>query len=153
MKLFGVADHPRIIRCHFLLVALLICTVTWSFQADGQEIVQKIEQHLEYGEFPSALQLADSLDGLQRDTELRKIADAQFEQGAATAAYRSIDRISDDTIRFHFLANQYDSQFNPGEGQSGNQDPGSRGGAGQTGGITEADFEPLIDLIKTTIDP
>lgn len=135
--------------------AFLFCSSVWICPADGQEVGKKIQQHLDYGEFPAALQLANSMDESQRDHELQKIAAAQMKQGAPTAAYQSIANIRDDSIRFRFLENQYDSFSGPNDTQS-NSDDGGAGqgfGTGRSGGITEADFEPLMDLIKTTIDP
>ncbi len=119
----------------------------------GQTITDKIQQHLDYGEFPNALRLAQSIEGEQRDRAMERIASAQMKQGAIPAAYESIGQIKEDSIRFRFLANQYGSFFGQSEtGDNGQQDQQGFGG-GQAGGITEADFEPLIDLIKTTIDP
>jgi len=156
MTRYSSGDHQRIIRIGLTLAVLpflFFCPADWTASASGQDVEHKIDQHLEYHEFPAALELANSLEGVQRDQALKKIAISQFQQGAHSAAYHSIEGIHADTIRFQFLANQYDSQFHPGDGQSGNQGLGSRDRAGQPGGITEADFEPLIDLIKTTIDP
>ena len=96
MRFLRPANDQRTFLSIYVGAAFLFCISVWICPADGQEVGQKIQQHLDYGEFPAALQLANSMDESQRDHELQKIATAQMKQGAPTAAYRSIANIRED---------------------------------------------------------
>lgn len=102
-----------------------------------------IEEHLNSGEFPKAIELASTLDRGQRDHWLAQIAQDQMGSGATDGAYKTASRIGNDSTRADALSGL--SNFRRGGGANGN--------GGMAGGITEQDFQPLMDLILGTIQP
>ena len=99
----------------------------------------QIQQHLNAGEFPVAIQLADTLAGSARDEALAEISNSQFDSGASSGAYETAGTVSGDTSRAELLTELSGKRV------------GSN--AGQAGGITAADFTNLIDLITNTVQP
>lgn len=117
---------------------------------------ERITAHLACGEFSKALEIAETLSADQADKQFVRIAVAQVRGGAAKSAMSSLDRISNDKIRFRALFQQGlgthgFGPVNPGGADIVSGDGSNNGGA--AGGVTEADFQPLINLIKTTVDP
>lgn len=106
--------------------------------ATAQNIGGQIQDHLNSGEFGTAIDLASQLSGDQADQWHAQIAQSQFDAGAIDGAYQSVGQIGSDVTRADTLGNL----LNNNGGQNPNQ-----------GGITEADFDNLIDLIKSTIAP
>jgi hypothetical protein len=97
---------------------------------------QDIDAHLAAGEFGPAVELAKSLpDPGTRDRSLGRIAAAQAQWGARTAARRTLADIHGD-----------ESFIQAAESIRGNP-------VGAGGGAAMADFTTLIDLITTTIAP
>ena len=154
----------------FVTATLIIVTLfTQTSLADDP--ASDISDHIQFGEFSKAIELANELPQRQADQSLAKISQAQSATGANVAAQETIESISQDKVRFKALAQQPffggPAQFrgNPlggnqfggnqfGQGfanQNGNFGPGQLGG--RAGGITQADFQPLINLIRSTIDP
>ena len=133
--------------CPFWLSIFLLCPT------HGQTAAEPLQALIEYGEFPAALKLANQLPYPLRDQAFKDIAAAQWAAGTPAAAYHSAVMIKDDAIRSDWLRKQYEAygrNFDPTDSSDPRGRPLDRG---QWGGITEADFEPLIDLIKSTIDP
>ena len=129
----------------------------------AQSVSEQITQHLNSGEFPAAIQLAEQLQGNQADDALAKIAASQYASGATKAAFDSVSGIQSDLNRSKALttfANHMSGYGQTGQqpplgggfGNSGNSQPRNQPG-GQAGGITEADFDPLMELIKSVISP
>ena len=100
---------------------------------------QRLAAHLAAGEFGPARQIANRAGDLgQRDAGLQRIAAAQAALGLQRASLNTAADIADDRIRsatFGAIARQ----------------PLGRGGA--PGGAAMADFDSLIDLIKSTVAP
>lgn len=148
---------------YFLLFAATFFWLPVSAAAQSAvqqgSLEQRIQSHLKHGEFPAAIELAKSTDDAQSDKWLRDIAVAQHKSQAATAAYKTVEMIRSDEARYRTLANfigetesrSGGSGFGSAPTDGGGQNNG-RQNNGQ-GGITEADFTPLIDLIKSTVDP
>lgn len=118
------------LSCVFLLGALI---------ATAQEPGKAIQDHLNSGEFASAINLANQLGGPQADQWRSEISRAQFNGGAVDGAYHSAGSIGSDIVRSDTLGSFF----------GGNRDQGAL----NQGGVTEADFDDLIDLIKSTISP
>ncbi len=114
---------------------LFLAVQTFGFQVEDQ-----IRSHLGSGEFAAAVDLAGGLGGEQADRMHAAISNAQFNAGAKYGAYQSAGSIANDLVRSDTL------------GSFGNRNNDDRNAANR-GGITEADFDNLIDLIKSTIAP
>ena len=112
-----------------------------TFAQTSSNVDQQIQSHLDHGEFAAAIGLADQLDGRQADLWRANIARSQFGGGAFQGAYSSAGSIQDDVIRSQSLGDLV-SRSN-GTPRNGNQ----------RGGVTEADFDDLVDLIKGNIAP
>lgn len=103
-------------------------------QSDSPQ--SRIAAHASVGEFAPAIQLARQLPTLEeRDRWLAQIAEAQAGAGARDAALRTAGEISGDQARTSALS------------QIAAQPVGAQGGAAM------ADFDSLIDLITSTIQP
>ncbi len=100
--------------------------------------LRQIEAHLDAGEFPRALSIADGLPAPHADRLLGEISKRQWNSGARRPAFASAGLVQDDLQRSALLSSMANPQPNIG-------------GNGQFGGVTEADFTPLIDLIQNTI--
>lgn len=118
--------------CWALSAAILLGCLPAMAQDD---LGQRIQGHLEAGEFAPALDLARDAPAGQRDLWLGQIARAQAAGGAPQGAWRSLSEIGDDRARTDAL-----SQW---RGQP----------LGAQGGNTMADFDSLIQLITTTVKP
>jgi hypothetical protein len=106
------------------------------------------------GEFSVALDLANQIEEpTLRDQALAEIATAQRNGGARHAATKTAGMIRGDVTRSMVLANMsnpyqgFGSGPGIGDGPQGDRCPGG------AGGITEDDFEDLIELIEETIEP
>ncbi len=122
---------------------LVIAVITYV--NTGQSVLAQqdvFEASLRAGEFTTAVRLANAQsEPRQRATQLRQIASLQATLGERGAMV-------------HTLAQQQGFQgglqgLGQGSGQ-GNQNGIAGGGAG---GGTQADFDPLIELITSTIEP
>jgi hypothetical protein len=90
-------------------------------------------EHLAAGEFAAAAALARAGKTPElRDARFQALAQAQLAAGAQEAARRSLGELSDDRLRAQSLRDRFA--------------PGLAGGA-------QADFDAVIDLIKSTIAP
>ncbi len=75
MRFLRPANDQRTFLSFYVGAAavFLFCSSVWICPADGQEVGQKIQQHLDYGEFPAALQLANSMDAVKVSTMYRRV--------------------------------------------------------------------------------
>jgi len=96
----------------------------------------RFDKALQSGEYSLAIEHANRSDS--PDVERLRIANAQLATGSRKAALSVISQITDAEMRSEAL-----SAF----GENGSTPTGS----GNQGGITEADFDQLIDLIQNTI--
>ena len=127
----------KFVRAQWLLAAAL---GLWAGQtaatAADQSQDAAIQADIAAGEFAPAVALAEAApDPQQRDAWLAKIALAQAQAGQRDASLRAAADIGDDRVRSSAIAS---AAAVPIGGQ---------------GGGSEADFESLIDLITSTIDP
>ena len=136
MKRLSCYGHRARCPWRLLLIGFMV-SITGSF-ATAQNLDGQIQDHLNSGEFGTAIDLANQLGGDQADQWHAQIAQSQFDAGAFDGAYQSAGQIGNDVTRADTLGNM----LNNNGGQNPNQ-----------GGITEADFDNLIDLIKSTIAP
>jgi hypothetical protein len=105
-------------------------------RAGGADVRQAIRAYLDAGEFSKALQAAEQLPPGDRDPWLAEIARRQASSGAYFGAWDTLGSMRDDLARSSAL----DSMRRVPE-------------RGARGGVTEDDFQPLIDLITATIAP
>jgi hypothetical protein len=119
-----------------LLAALCWAAVAAACRgADPQAVNARIQAHLAAGEFAPARDLARQAPPARRDALLAQVAAAQAQAGARDAALGSLAEIGDDRARAAAIASLADQPL------------GGRGGGNQ------ADFESLIDLITSTVQP
>lgn len=126
------------------LVVVLVTTASGSTGLAQQSAVAEnshaaaaIAQHLDAGEFPQAIAQARTLAPALRDRLLGQISQRQMEVGAVDAAYQTVGELSSDLSRASLL--------------NGWADGG--GAPSAQGGITAADYTPLVNLITGTIAP
>ena len=130
----------KLVRAQWLLAAAF---GLWAVQASqtaataaDQPQDAAIQADIAAGEFAPAVALAEAAaDPQQRDAWLAKIAQAQAQAGQRDASLRAAAEIGDDRVRSSTIAT---AAAVPIGGQ---------------GGGNEADFDSLIDLITSTIDP
>ncbi|MFT5525728.1 MAG: hypothetical protein ACI9HK_003698 [Pirellulaceae bacterium] len=108
-----------------------------SSAASGQQpnLAAQVQAHLAAGEFGVATNLARQTPANQQNTLLAQIARAQAIGGARPGSLRTAAGIVDDVVRQQTFQNL------------ANQPIHARGGGAQ------ADFDTLIDLIKSTVQP
>ncbi len=116
------------------LACLASTTAQTSKTAEQPEIESRIRQHLEAGEFPRAIELANTLEKREADVALAQVSQHQLMAGSPSAAFSTAGLVADDRTRADLLSEM-------------------AGGvnAGRAGGVTLQDFTPLIDLIQNTI--
>ncbi len=124
-----------------ILGFLVLFTSCWFVPATSAQTATPVEltDHLQAGEFSVALKLADSLPNTSRDQWLSKISNQQLSSGAYQTAYDTAGMIDGEQTRSDTLSGLYANH--------------NRSLTDPRGGITESDFEPLIDLIMGTIQP
>jgi len=98
----------------------------------------RLKAHLDAGEFGPARRAAAELPAAERDRWLGQIANQQALAGARNAAAFSLSGVSDDRVRTGVVNTMRDGAVGDGFGR---------------GGAAMADFDSLIDLITTTIEP
>ncbi len=120
-------------------------------------IDQQIDAYLESGEFNQALNLAGQIGDTSVSDRLHsRISSAQFGGGAKRGALQTAGLIEDNHQRYKSYSNMYGQSYSNMYGSQGNsnEEPNfSAGNDGNQGGITAADFDDLMDLIRETIDP
>jgi hypothetical protein len=98
----------------------------------------QVRDHLNAGEFAPAIALARSVpDRARRDQLLAAVARAQAEAGVPNAALATLHSVADDRIRSYAL----------------DEIAGRPADGGTRGGVTQADFDTLINLITSTLAP
>jgi hypothetical protein len=129
--------RPRLwaTTCGALVLALL-----WSVTASAQNAEQAVGNHLQAGEFGPAMALAAQQRGAARDRLVGQIAHAQARAGMRQAAFDTVGGIGNNRAFGQSLQGLSDQGVGDGFG-------------GRGGGEGQADFEPLMDLIKNTIKP
>jgi hypothetical protein len=128
---------------------------------------ETLEEAIRCGEFPLVQAELSKVPAEQADLLRQKMALRQLETGASQAAWQSARQVQNPQI----LANTLDTmrqqqqdywsqQYGTGAGGQGTGfgNPtgtpiGSSGRSNSAGGITIGDFQPLIDLIQSNIEP
>jgi hypothetical protein len=124
-------------RAFLSAVFLGIVVVFHSAAAGERPASSRLQSQLDAGEFAPAVQSARELPrGGQRDATFARLAEAQARAGATSGAYLSASQVDDYAVRTSALEQTKESA----------QTAGRRGGS-------MADFDSLIDLIKSTIAP
>jgi len=124
-------------------LALLLCSLAImaaggkAARAEPADERELFEAHLAAGEFAPAMALAVQSDAGEREKRLGLLARSQARAGARDASLETLRSMRDDTERQRVL----------GEVGAAGAEPGARGGG------VEPDFESLIDLITSTIEP
>lgn len=116
-----------------------VCAILLSFLFGSPAISQQLDEYLKHGEFSLALGQIQNQPASVVDSGLQKIAFAQILGGAPQGAWQSAGQITNGPLRNQTLGGLFQ--------------PGDSGRVPGAGGITEADFEPLINLIQSTIAP
>ena len=148
----------------FFMAVIIGSPASSVAQNDHREVTNQIAEHLRFGEFSKAIELADSLPAEIADQQHAKVAASQAKFGATDSAVKSLERIGNDMIRFKALSQQVFRSESSGfsspasGGTSGNGSATDGGANGNNsgsarGGVTANDFQPLINLIRSTIDP
>jgi hypothetical protein len=121
------------------LAAIVLWVVAvWALPAAAEPPTQDalIQAHIAAGEFAPAIALAEqAADPRQRDAWLAEIAAAQARAGNRDGSLRSAAEIGDDRVRADTLSTVAAVPL------------------GGQGGGNEPDFESLIDLITSTVQP
>ena len=154
-------------------VIVLAATFISSFQSatsancSGQQ-PERFHKQLEAGEFGLALATAQSQTSAdERNRMLGELATVQRRSDTGLNCFDTASQIEDERLRgqaFNALTTYHAQGFDAGgfgssqSGDSGSgandfQAPANGPGRGNGGGITEADFDELMDLIQETIDP
>ena len=123
----------------FFFAALPAC---WPAIAQEQASSPSIDQLISAGEFPAALEKIESIPAAEADGWRLQIAERQLELGSPEAAYMSLHSLQDAGAIGDLELGQ-----NVETNDTGQTDQP----LGQQGGITEDDFQPLIDLIQSVI--
>lgn len=129
----------RTVACCGLLPAVLAVLLVWPAWAQTAEPAADnlLQKQLAAGEFAPALELARNTgEGAARDGRLQAVALAQAEAGARAASFSTLGEIQDDRVRNGALERL-----------------GNESSSGGRGGAAAADFESLIELITSTIEP
>ncbi len=121
-----------------------LCVTCWSSTLTAQSVDTALNEYLQHGEFSLATERAAQLPTVDADLGRQRVAFAQMLGGAPQGAWQTASRIQSGPVRNETLG----GLFQPGGATAGGEAAG-----GAAGGITEADFQPLIDLIQSTIAP
>jgi len=124
-------------RCILVVAAVILFQASAQLGSAQQPDVQRrFAAHLAAGEFAPALALAQNIaDRQQHDALLERLAAAQVQAGARAAAVRTAGEIYDDQVRAAALRRIRSEPV------------------GGHGGGTQADFDSLIELITSTVQP
>jgi len=125
-------------QCFRWFVALLLFFPSASVSDEPVGNGDPLAQTLAAGEFAVALRsVAEMPRGNQQDLQFERIAMAQANAGAHQAAVATVGRMSDDRRRSYALREVTSNQ----------------GDEGFAGGGAQADFDSLMELIRTTVAP
>jgi len=126
----------------FLFASLILFAFLASVSIPATAFAQapaagQIQTHIDAGQFPQAVALAQGIvDPAERDRLLGTIATAQAKSGATSGAMQTLSSIEDDRVRSYSL---HDIAGTPLQQ--------ARGGGAQP------DFQSLVDMVTTTIQP
>jgi hypothetical protein len=142
-------------RCLFVLAMVAVSLLVNQKGASAADVASAVRAHLAAGEFAPAVRLAEAVDNAAlRDRLLREIAAAQNAVGAGAAANQTIGQIADDRARAGAVGDILAQRIAPRDPVLAQIGGGGLGGGGAGGGEgTTADFQPVIDLMKATIEP
>jgi hypothetical protein len=118
-----------------VLAATAVALSAASVSADERSSADLLAEQLAAGEFAPAIAEAGSAPPAQRDARLAQIAGAQAEVGDRDAALSTAGEIGDDVARYHAIERVKSEPV-----------------GGQGGGV-QPDFDSLIELITSTINP
>ncbi|MCE9546101.1 MAG: DUF1598 domain-containing protein [Planctomycetia bacterium] len=125
--------------------------------APAADVAAAVKADLAAGEFSPALRRVEQLqDQNARDGLLNEIASAQRAAGLPDAAAQTLGRIGDDRQRGGAVAAILAQQLappNPILAQNGLAGGGQQVGGGGGSAGQNLDFQPIMDLIKATIEP
>ena len=127
----------------FLLATMATC---WPAFAQQQASSPTIDQLIAAGEFPAALKKMESMPADEADKWRVSVAERQLQLGAPDAAYLSLRSLQDPGAIGGF---EFGPDFGPDFNANGDAQTDQQ--QGQLGGITENDFQPLIDLVQSVI--
>lgn len=119
--------------------SLSVCAILLSLSFTSPVTGQQLEDCLKHGEFSLALNQVQNQPASLADSGLQKIAFAQILGGSPQGAWQSASQINNSPLRNQTLGGLFQ--------------PGDLGRGSGSGGVTEADYEPLINLIQSTIAP
>ena len=126
---------------HLSYWMLFVCGLIWADRPsplaaqDQRHADARFQAQLEAGEFAPATRTAAAMRrGPDRDSALARLSAAQAGAGATNSAYVTASQVDDDSLRANTLARTKQTA------------------AGRFGG-SQADFDSLIDLITSTIEP
>lgn len=145
------AGQPR--RYLLLLSAILFATVCAVSRAEEPHTAAvEIRQLLTANDFAAAFELATGInDEADRDRELRRIALARSLAGEHVEAVDTAAYLSNDRLRDQVLREVVQRTVGGADGKDTAQEK-SRGKKSRGGGSL-ADFDTLIELITTTVEP
>jgi len=148
-------------RMKAALASLCVAALTIAMSPSLMGQVKQIQDCLDSGEFNRAIEWVDRLEDQElADVWRAKIATSQRRAGAVSGSLNTLADIRDNDFRIQSFRHYWDDARQPPSGgdrvpdgdSSAHPNAGNRN-AGNRGGITEADFDDLIELIQETIDP
>lgn len=119
----------------FLLFVCALAVSSNRLAADEKPAGDLLAEQLAAGEFAPAIAAAKAAPRDEHDAQLRQIATAQLEAGDRDAALATAGEMHDDRARYDVIKQVKDAP------------PGSRGGG------VQPDFDSLVELITSTINP
>jgi hypothetical protein len=114
---------------------LLVVSATCVVAAEATDAERLFQEQLAAGEFAPALAQAENQAPAQRDLWLEALALSQGRAGARSASYYTLGGIQDDRARDRAIRNVAETP------------------RGAQGGGVQPDFQSLIDLLTSTIQP
>lgn len=123
----------------FLFVVMAACGLGIAQEHNSSP---SVDQLISAGEFPTALEKIESMPAAEADRWRLRLAERQLDSGAAEAAYLSLSSLQDAGVIG-------DLDFDPDIAANDDNQAGQE--SARQGGITEDDFQPLIDLIQSVI--
>jgi len=131
-----VAIFPVVLRIVFAFTLVLACVPCWSADPP-RDPGAKAKAHLDAGEFGPAVKVAAGLPAAQRDHLLGQVAARQAQADARRGSLATLSSIGGDQARSSAADAMRSQPLVPFLG----------------GGGVIADFDTLIDLITSTIEP
>jgi len=137
-----------------IVVAVAMARGAAIQSAYGAEPADAVRAHLAAGEFGPAIAAAEQAQGADRDALLREVAAAQRAGGAAEAAAQTLQRIRDDRARAGAVGDVLAQRIAPVDPVLAQLGAGGAAlGGGGDAGESQANFDPIIELIQKTIEP